>query len=185
MQQAENVALVYSFVCGKCQQRRIKTHFTSLLMGSLLPPIWGLYTMYSQNFRSIAMLWCSTGRFRRIIWNCGGICKYKIEAYACVFHESETGVSISNRIAFYKTIQLWVTSTNFMHTKKSTSVSRAHFWLTQWQSYTEHHQCVLHLDTQITRVDMRRHSQESNSWSWHVVTREKEKTQQYKFNPFY
>lgn len=116
MQQAKNVALVYSFVCGKCQQRRIKTHFTSLLTGSLLPPIWGLYTMYSQNFRSIAMLWCSTCRFRRIIWNCGGICKYKIEAYACVFHESEMGVSISNQISFYKTIQLWVTSTNFMHT---------------------------------------------------------------------
>lgn len=50
----------------------------------LAAPVWGLYAIYCVNFRSAAMLRCSTTFPLKMIRKFWGIFKYNIEAYTCI-----------------------------------------------------------------------------------------------------
>jgi len=58
-------------------------------------PIWGLYAIYCINFRSEAMLWCSTTFPLKRIRKFWGMFKYNIEAYTCI-HNCRTFSIILN-----------------------------------------------------------------------------------------
>jgi hypothetical protein len=65
MQQAKNVALVYSFVCGKCQQRRIKTHFIASNLGL----IYNVFTELQIHSYAMMLHWQIPQNYLKLWWH--------------------------------------------------------------------------------------------------------------------
>lgn len=72
MQQAKTVALVYSFVCGKCQQRRIKSHYLlvdGVLIASNLGLIYNVFTELQIHSYAMMLHWQIPQNYLKLWWH--------------------------------------------------------------------------------------------------------------------